>query len=163
MSTGRHLRPNEKHDYEFLREYSRPPLDASTRRLDTSRPPNLTLRLCHRRASFVKVRGRGSPERDATNQLAKALREASSDERVLSLRVNIDRSICVARVGNETDDESEKDECQKCATNNEFCRFTSYCTVGDLTRGTRSSETRASPARRRHSRFTFGFTRIQRL
>lgn len=103
MSTVRHSRANANHDYEFLLEYSRPPLDARTQRLDTSHPPNPTSRLCRRRASFVEVRGRDSPERDATNQLAKALpRESSSEEEGVVVGR---RNAYVCDTGDETDDE----------------------------------------------------------
>ena len=160
MSTVRHSRPNANHDYEFLREYSRPPLDARTQRLDTIHPLNPTWRLCRRRASSVEVRGRDSPERDATNQLAKALpRESSSEEEDVVGR----RNAYVCDIGDERANDASKQT--KCGANERFCRFTSYCTRNDLRRGRREreSENRALPARRRYSRFTFGFTRIQRL
>lgn len=57
----------------------------------------------------MEVRGRDSPERDATNQLAKALpRESSSEEEDVVGR----RNAYARDTGDEKDDERANDECR---------------------------------------------------
>lgn len=61
----------------------------------------------------MEVRGRDSPERDANNQLAKALpRESSSEEE----DVVRGRNAYVCDTGDETDDERAIEEYKKCGT-----------------------------------------------